>query len=80
MRYQAIYIDEIAAAGKKIYDIPMYVNATVGDTMGESGFGYNSGGPVVRVLDIWKKAAPSINLLCPDIYLYACEGILYTLL
>ncbi len=41
--------------------------------MGEGGFGYNSGGPVVRVLDIWKKAAPSIDLLCPDIYTPAKE-------
>ena len=73
LRYQAVYIDEIAAAGKKIYDIPMYVNAAVGDPMGEGGFGYNSGGPVVRVLDIWKKAAPSIDLLCPDIYTPAKE-------
>lgn len=66
--YQAVYINEIAAAGKQVYDIPMYVNAMVGDPMGEGGFGYNSGGPVVRVLDIWKKAAPAIDLLCPDIY------------
>ena len=73
LRYQAVYIDEIAAAGKKIYDIPMYVNAAVGDPMGEGGFGYNSGGPVVRVLDIWKKAAPTIDLLCPDIYTPAKE-------
>lgn len=66
--YQARYIDEIAAAGKKVYDLPMYVNAMVGDPYGEGGFGYNAGGPVVRVLDIWKRAAPAIDLLCPDIY------------
>lgn len=35
----------------------------------EAGMAYNSGGPTVRVLDIWKKAAPSIDLLCPDIYM-----------
>ena len=59
--YQAVYIDEIAAAGKAVYDIPMFVNAMLGEPYGEAGFGYNAGGPVVRVLDIWKKAAPSID-------------------
>ena len=66
--YQARYIDEIAAAGKQVYNIPMYVNAMLGFPYSEGGMAYNSGGPAVRVLDIWKKAAPSIDLLCPDIY------------
>lgn len=66
--YQAKYVEEIAAAGKQVYDLPMYVNAMLGHPNGEGGLSYNSGGPVVRVLDIWKKAAPSIDLLCPDIY------------
>jgi hypothetical protein len=29
---------------------------------------YNSGGPAVHVLDIWKAAAPHIDILAPDIY------------
>ena len=66
--YQAKYIDEIAQAGKAVYDVPMYVNAMLGHPYSEAGLEYNSGGPTVRVLDIWKKAAPSIDLLCPDIY------------
>lgn len=67
--YQARYIEEIAAAGKQVYNIPMYVNAMLGHPYSEAGMAYNSGGPTVRVLDIWKKAAPSIDLLCPDIYM-----------
>lgn len=47
----------------------MYVNAMLGHPYSEAGMAYNSGGPTVRVLDIWKKAAPSIDLLCPDIYM-----------
>lgn len=79
--YQARFIDEIAAAGKAVYDLPMYVNAMIGEPMGIGGVSYNSGGPVVRMLDIWKKAAPHIDLLSPDIYcpaktdyLHFCEA------
>lgn len=67
--YQARYIEEIAAAGKAVYDLPMYVNTMLGHPYGEAGMELNAGGPSVRVLDIWKKAAPSIDLLCPDIYM-----------
>lgn len=66
--HHAVYTDTIAAAGKQIFDIPMYVNAMLGGAYDEGGITYNSGGPVVRVLDIWKKGAPNIDLLCPDIY------------
>ena len=37
----------------------------------EAGACYNSGGAVGRVLDLYKAAAPSIDLLCPDIYVSA---------
>ena len=67
--YQARYIGEIAEAGKEVYDLPMYVNVMLGHPYGEAGMEVNAGGPSVRVLDIWKKAAPSIDLLCPDIYM-----------
>jgi beta-galactosidase GanA len=30
---------------------------------------YPNGGPVSRVMDIYKAAAPSIDIICPDIYL-----------
>ena len=29
---------------------------------------YPSGGPVIRVAEIWRHFAPTIDLLCPDIY------------
>lgn len=66
--HHAVYVNQIAAAGKEIYDIPMYVNAMLGDLFGEGGISYNSGGPVVRVLNIWKKGASAIDILSPDIY------------
>lgn len=67
--HHARYINAIAEAGKAIYDIPLTANAWIGE-MGieEAGVNYPSGGLVGRVLDIWKIAAPALDLLCPDIY------------
>ena len=66
----AHYIDQVAAAGKAVYDLPMYVNAALRDPFhpGPPG-GYASGGPTDNVLAIWRAAAPSLDLIAPDIYL-----------
>lgn len=66
--YVARYVDGVAAAGKQEYPLPMYVNCALMNP-GDVGPGdYNSGGPGVHVLDIWKAAAPHIDVLSPDIY------------
>jgi Beta-galactosidase len=66
----AHYIGEVAAAGKAIYPLPMYVNAALRDPLhpGKAST-YESGGPTDNVIPIWKAAAPAIDLLAPDIYL-----------
>lgn len=67
--YHGRYIGMIAEAAKAIYDIPMYTNVMVMENgCEEAGFSYSGGAAVSRVLDIWKKAAPALDLLCPDIY------------
>jgi len=67
--YTARYIDEIAAAGKAVKELPMYCNASVSDPFTENGAeGVASGGPNWNVIGIWKAAAPHINLVAPDIY------------
>ena len=67
--YHGKFIGTIAKAGKEIYDIPMYTNVMVMENgCEEAGFSYSGGAAVSRVLDIWKKAAPALDLLCPDIY------------
>lgn len=67
--YHARYIGEIARAGKAEYDIAMFTNVMVGEQNAEeAGMHYNAGAAVGRVLDIWKAAAPALDLLCPDIY------------
>jgi beta-galactosidase GanA len=66
----AHYIDQVAAAGKAEYPLPMYVNAALRDpfTPGLPGQ-YESGGPTDNVLDIYKAAGPNLDLLAPDIYM-----------
>ncbi len=67
--YVGRYIDEIAAAGRAVLDLPMYTNAAVGSpfaTPGEDGGA--SGGPNWPVIDVWKVAAPHLDAVAPDIY------------
>ncbi|TGX46561.1 beta-galactosidase [Sphingomonas naasensis] len=65
----ARYIDEIAAAGKAVKPLPMYVNAALGDAFTDEGGNVGpSGGPNWNVIPVWKTAAPHIDLVAPDIY------------
>lgn len=63
----ADYIGDVIEAGKAEYDIPMFVNASVGRQNLKQGT-YPTGGPVPLVMDIWRAAAPELDMLCPDIY------------
>ncbi|NZA28664.1 DUF5597 domain-containing protein [Luteimonas sp. SJ-92] len=70
----AHYIDQVAAAGKAEYPLPMYVNGALRDPFDPGLPGqYESGGPTDNVLDIYKLAAPNIDLLAPDIYMREYE-------
>lgn len=64
----ANYVEKVAAAGKKEYPIPMYVNAWLKQPVSYLPGKYPSGGPLPQVLDIWRAAAPSIDFIAPDIY------------
>jgi len=63
------YIGSVAAAGKAVYPLPMYANAWLVQSKGQPAGQYPSGGPVARMMDVWRAAAPAIDLLAPDIYL-----------
>ena len=65
----AHYINAIAAAGKAVYDLPMYVNVWL-DFAGWDvpGLSYPSGGAVTKVLDVWKCDTPDIDFIAPDDY------------
>ena len=63
----ACYAEGVAKAGKEAYPLPMFVNAALprkGALPGE----FPSGGPLPHLLNVWKLAAPSIDMLCPDFY------------
>jgi len=65
----ARYVDEIAAAGKAVKPLPMYMNAALASAFGrQPATTYSSGGPIHHVIDVYKAAAPSIDLVAPDIY------------
>ncbi len=67
--YVAGYVNAIAAAGKAVKPLPMYVNAALaGPSNVPDPNGVASGGPQQDVLDIWKAAAPAIDFAAPDIY------------
>ena len=66
----ASYIEQVAAAGKAIYPLPLYVNAALRDPFHpHHPPDYETGGPTDNVFPIWKAMAPSVDLLAPDIYL-----------
>lgn len=65
--YFAAFVEEITKAGKQVYNIPMYVNAAL-NRPGKKPGEYPSAGPLPHVMDIWKAAAPSIDMLSPDFY------------
>ncbi|MDR7299792.1 beta-galactosidase GanA [Pelomonas aquatica] len=68
----ARYIGEIAAAGKAVYDLPMFVNNALRDPLEQPPKPWNknfaSGGPGWDVIDIYKAAAPAVDIVAPDIY------------
>lgn len=71
------YLDRVAKAGAAEYKLPMYANAWLGPQADYRKPGdYPSGGPVARMMDVWKAAAPSLALLAPDIYVDDFGGTL----
>ena len=65
--HYASYVDKVAAAGKAAYPIPLYANTWLSDPRQKPG-DWPSGGPEPHVMDIWRAAAPHLDLLSPDIY------------
>jgi hypothetical protein len=64
------YIDAIAAAGKRMYNIPMYINVwlNTGNPWGIPGIEYPGGGAVKRAMHIWLAAVEHLDILAPDLY------------
>ena len=63
------FLEAMAAAGKRAYPLPVFTNTWIVQPEDRGPGDYPSGGPQPLSLDVWKVAAPSIDLNCPDIYL-----------
>ncbi len=65
----ARFVEKVAAAGKAVYPLPMYVNAALRDPFPQKlPHPYEYGGPTYNAISVWKVAAPDITLIGPDIY------------
>jgi beta-galactosidase GanA len=67
----ARYVEEMAKAGRAVYNLPMYVNDALRDPLAPMApwkNNFNPGGPHFDVIDIYKAAAPHIDIAAPDIY------------
>jgi len=62
------YVNELAKAGKAIYNLPTFVNAW--DASGGNLIPgvWPSGGPNYLMIDIWQAGAPDIDILANDNY------------
>lgn len=67
--HTARFTEIVAAAGKAEHPIPYFANAWIVQNDEQPAGKYPSGGPVSRMHDVWRAAAPTIEFLAPDIYL-----------
>ena len=65
--HYACYVERLAQVARRIYDLPLYVNAAM-NSRGRRPGEYPSAGPLAHLSAIWKCGAPSVDLLAPDIY------------
>lgn len=65
--HYALFINKVAAEGKKQYRLPMYANAQLPAPFERAGE-YPSGGPHPYYQDVYRIGAPAIDFYSPDIY------------
>ncbi|MCS7033676.1 MAG: DUF5597 domain-containing protein [Phycisphaerae bacterium] len=63
----ARYVQRVASAARDVCPVPFFTNAAL-IRPGYSPGDYPAGGPLPHLMELWKLAAPAVNLLCPDIY------------
>lgn len=68
----ARYIGQIAKAGRAAYDLPLFVNNALRNPLEQPpkpwANNFSSGGPSWDVIDIYKAAAPAVDIVGPDLY------------
>ena len=65
--HYARYVERLAQVARRIYDVPLYVNAAM-NSRGRKPGEYPSAGPLAHLAPIWKQYAPTVDILAPDIY------------
>ncbi len=65
--HYAVYVEQLAQIAKKEIGLPLYVNAAM-NSRGRQPGQYPSAGPLAHLKDIWHCAAPTVDILSPDIY------------
>ncbi|MDZ7876223.1 MAG: DUF5597 domain-containing protein [Saprospiraceae bacterium] len=65
--YYSKFTNKITEGGKKIYNLPMFVNAAL-NRVGKEPGAYPSAGPLPHLMDVWKAAGKAIDILVPDFY------------
>lgn len=63
----ATYVEAVTRAGRQEYSLPMFVNAALIRSGYKPGQ-YPSAGPLPHLMEVWQTGAPSLDMLCPDIY------------
>ena len=64
----ASYANAVAGAGKKAYDIPMYVNTALNYKNVSPGQ-YPSAGPLPHLMDIWQAGCTGRSIFCRPIFI-----------
>lgn len=65
--HYARYVERLAQSAQGIYPVPLYVNAAL-NSRGRKPGEYPAAGPLAHLMDIWHCAAPTIDILSPDLY------------
>jgi hypothetical protein len=65
--HYAGYVEKLAKVARRVFNVPLYVNAAM-NSRGRKPGEYPSAGPLAHLMDVWHCAAPSIDILAPDLY------------
>jgi hypothetical protein len=65
--HYGLYVQQVAAAGKTAYALPLYMNAQLPAPFEQAG-DYPSGGPHSDFQAVYRAAAPALDFYAPDIY------------
>ena len=65
--HYACYVERMAQSARRIYDVPLFVNAAM-NSRGRKPGEYPSAGPLAHLIDIWHAGAPTLDFIAPDLY------------